>query len=136
MIEVEILRIIQDPLGDGIRLNEIADEFRDGRDVSEIMTLLDSSNSRFVSIGAWLLGELSFDLYNSAEYVSRLMELTNHDDPSVRFHALGALFPALDRESAATQALLRKLRADKNEGVRMSAEAASTRLSLIGVEGL
>ena len=48
----------------------------------------------------------------------------------VRFHALGALFPALNPRDADAQALVRKLRDDPNEGVRRSAEAAAARLSL------
>jgi hypothetical protein len=130
VIEDEILAIYQDRLDDGTRLNVIADEFRDGRDVNEIKRLLDCADVRLVSIGAWILGEIPFDLYSSDDFVSKLWELTGHGDPLVRFHALGALFPALDRNSAATQVLLRKLRVDENEGVRISANAALKRLSL------
>jgi hypothetical protein len=130
MIEKEMLEIIRHPADAGVRLNEIADEFRCGRDLNEVMVLLNSSNSRLVAFGVWILGELKFELYNSPEYIRRLTELTDHEDASVRFHALGALFPALDRDDAATLTLLSKLRGDENEGVRKSAEAAAARLSL------
>lgn len=69
-------------------------------------------------------------IYNSDAVISRLRALTDHPDPAVRFHALGALYPALNPQEAATDALLRKLRADQDEGVRRSAEAAAARLLL------
>jgi hypothetical protein len=130
MIEEELLEIVRDAADNGTRLNEITDQFRRGRDVNELLILLHSDNPEFVSIGAWILHELPFPLYNSEKYISRLTDLTAHEDPSVRFHALGALFPALDREDAATGMLLKKLCSDDNEGVRRSAEAAAARLSL------
>lgn len=69
------------------------------------------------------LGQLHFDLYNSDSFVSRLRDLLDHKDPAVRFHALSAVFPALNSQDIPTQALLRKLCSDPNEGVRKSAEA-------------
>jgi len=130
MIEAEILDAIGDDNGDGSRLNAIADQFRNGREISEILRLLDSNNAELVSIGAWLLGELPFDFYASDEFVSRVRKLVEHPDSSVRFHALGALFPALDAQDDATRVLLCKLRHDPNEGVRMAAEATATRLGV------
>lgn len=129
MIETDILAILGDATDGAQRLNDFADEFRSGRDVNELLVLLDSDNSALVSAGAWVLGELSFDLYNSDGFLSRLRELLDHQDPAVRFRALGAIFPALNGQDAATQALLSKLRSDPNKGVRMSAEAAAARLS-------
>lgn len=128
MIETDILAILGDATDGGKRLNEIADEFRSGRDVNELLVLLDSDNSELVSTGAWILGELRFELYNSDRFLSRLRELLDHQDPAVRFQALSAVFPALDGQDAATQALLSKLRSDSNKGVRMCAEAAAARL--------
>jgi len=130
MIEQEILGVVHDPADNGDRLNEIADEFRRGRNLNEVMILLNSSDPELVAIGAWILGELHFELYSSHDYIRRLTDLTDHEDPSVRFHALGALFPSLAREDPATRTLLDKLRGDGNEGVRRSAEAAAARLSL------
>ncbi len=45
------------PDNDGSRLNAIADEFRNGRNVRQILVLLDTDNAEPVSIGAWLLSE-------------------------------------------------------------------------------
>ena len=92
--------------------------------------LLDSNHAELVSIGAWILDELHFELYNSDSFILRLRKLLDHNDPAIRFHAFGALFPALDPRDADTQALLEKLRNDPNKGVRMSAEAAAARWSL------
>lgn len=130
MIVAEILEILNDAEDDGSRLNEIADQFRDGRDVTEVVILLDSSDPELVSIGAWILNELPTALYNSNPFVSRLHKLVGHLDWEVRFEAFAALFPLLDPEEDATQTLLRKLRSDPNEGVRLSAEAAAARWSL------
>ena len=96
MIERQILEIVGGAADSGERLNEIADQFRRGRDMNDLIALLDSSNSELVSIGAWILSELHFELYNSDILLSRLRELLNHKDLAVRFHALGAIYPALD----------------------------------------
>ncbi len=114
----------------GERLNEIADQFRRGRDVNDLVVLLDSPDSELVSTGAWILGELHFELYNVGHIVTRLWKLVEHQDPAVRFHAFGALYPALNREEVATQSVLRKLRNDSADGVRRIAEAAAARLHL------
>jgi hypothetical protein len=131
MIEREILEILEAPpnIG-GEGFHRITDQFRGGRDVNQIMTLLDSSNPRLVSIGALILGEVSFDLYNSDSFLSRLRELLDHEDSAVRFRALSAIYPALSRHSDDTLVLLRKLRNDPNEGVRAIAEATAARLGL------
>ncbi len=132
MIEAEVQDIIEDTTDDGSRLNAIADEFRSGRDISQILLLLDSNNAELVSIGAWLLNELHFEFYASDEFLSRLHKLLQHHDSGVRFHALGALHPAFDPQDHATRELLGKLRNDPNEGVRIRAEAATTRLGIAG----
>ena len=95
MIEREVLEILEAPpdIG-GERISGFADQFRSGRDVKQLMTLLDSSNFELVSIGAWILGELHFHLYNSDSFISRLRELLDHEDPAVRFNALGATLPS------------------------------------------
>ena len=130
MIKSEVLEIVGNAEDGGGRLEEIVDQFRRGRDVSDLIALLDSSEAELVSIGAWILSELHFGLYNSDTFVFRLRRLLDHQDPSVRFHALGALFPALNPQEPATQTLLQKMRSDPNEGVRKVAEAAASRLSL------
>jgi hypothetical protein len=130
MIRNEILEIVHDIADKGDLLNAIVNEFRRGRDLTELKLLLNSTDPELVAIGVSILSELNFELYRSQDYVARLIELTDHEDPSVRFHALGALFPALDRENAATLTLLKKLLGDRNEGVRKSAEAAAARLFL------
>lgn len=130
MIEDEILEVIESRSDNGERLNGIVDQFRCGREVTELSILLSSRYAEVVSIGAWILSELPFELYDSDDLVSLLRELTDHEDPTVRFNAFSALFPALDSRETSTQALVRKLRDDPNEGVRRSAESAASRLSL------
>jgi HEAT repeat protein len=125
MIQQEILEIVRGVPDRGERLNEIADQFRNGRNVDDLIDLLDSTDAELASLGAWILGELRLELYNFDHVISRLRKLIDHEDPAVRFHAFGALFPALNRQDVATQNLLAKLRNDPNDGVRRSAEAAS-----------
>ena len=128
MIDSEILEITADASDSGERLNEIVDQFRHGRDMKDIVVLLDSPNAELASIGAWILSEIPFELYGSDSFISRLRKLLDSEDPAVRFHALSAIYPALNARDAATQALLKRLSSDPNEGVRMSAAAAAARL--------
>jgi HEAT repeat protein len=128
MIEDEILEIVRDQQDNGERLNEIADQFRGGRDVDDLIALLDSTDAELTAMGAWILGELRLDLYNFDHLISRLRRFLKHENPAVRFHAFGALFPALDWQDDAARTLLANLRKDPNEGVRRSAEAAAARL--------
>jgi hypothetical protein len=130
VIEREIRDITEDSADRAERLNQIADQFRRGRDINELVLLLDSRDAQLLSIGTWILGELHVKLYALPEIVSRLWMLVEHQDPAVRFNAFGALFPILNPQDFATQSLLTKLRSDPNEGVRKSAEAAATQLSL------
>lgn len=130
MIVDEIVRILEDCEDDGTALNALADQFRVGRDVRELLDLLSSQNDRIVSIGAWLFSELHFDSYRDEVFLNELFLLTEHKDPSVRFNALGAVYPALDPGNEDTVALLDRLRSDENEGVRRKAVAAARTLGL------
>jgi HEAT repeat protein len=112
----------------GQGLNRLADEFRRGRNVEELMSALESTNSEVVSLASWILSELPFELYDSVAITSSLQRLTAHDDPAVRFHALSALYPSLRSGAPVTRELLERLRRDPNEGVRLAAEAAASRL--------
>lgn len=132
MIEQEFLEIVHSSDDRGRLLNSIADQFREGRDVHEILVLLDSTNPELVSIGAWILGELRLELYNCDSFLSRLQRLVEHEDPSVRFHVLGALFPMLSWQDDDARQLISKLRNDPNEGVRRSADAMAARLPSLG----
>ena len=56
MIDDEVSEILElDVETRAIRVNELADEFRCGRVANEIMVLLCSPNSRFVSIGVYIV---------------------------------------------------------------------------------
>ena len=128
MIMEEIERILEDSDDDGRALNVLVDEFRVGRDVKELSRLLSSQNDEIVSIGAWMLSELHFDLYRDTILVEELFRLTEHHDSSVRFNALGAVFPALNLDNNESRALLERLKNDENEGVRRKAVAAARSL--------
>lgn len=115
MIDQEIMKLMTSSEDPGERLNEIVDEFREGRDVEEVIVLLDSRNPDLVSFGAWILGELPTDRYNRDDIVSRLRDLTRHDDSGVRFAALGALYSTLLPEDGSTRALLEEMCRDPNK---------------------
>jgi hypothetical protein len=131
MIEQEILEIVRGSPDKGERLNEIADQFRGGRNVNELTALLDSADAELASLGAWILSELHLERYNFDFVISRLRKLVEHENPTVRFHAFGALFPALNWQDVESQDLVAKLRNDPNEGVRRSAEAVAARRLLM-----
>ena len=130
MIENEVLAIINRNSDSGMRLNSLADEFREGRDSNELLRLLYSDNSDLVRIGAWITGEIAFELYNTPAFIDRLKELTNHDIPAIRCYAFGALYPSLVADEQETRDLIQKLQQDDNEGVRLSADAAARQLSI------
>lgn len=126
MIENEILEIISSN-GD---LNEITDEFRRGRDISHLLTLLNSENSELVSIGTYILDEIDFELYNTKDFLCRLSELVGHNDPIIRFNVLGALYPAFIYDNELARNILGKLKHDPNEGVRIATQSVTTRLKI------
>jgi len=130
MIETELLTIINGTRDRPGELNSLVDQFRNGRDVKDLLSLLQSENNELVRIGAWITAELSFDRYNNPVFIDRLRQLTNHEIPAIRFHALNALFPSLDSSQQETHDLVARLRNDTNKGVRSIADAASTSLGL------
>ena len=128
MIRDEILSLKADSEDSGAGLNAIVDEFRGGRRIREIFALLSDGDAELVSVGVWILYELPFESYATRDFIERLYELVEHYDARVRFGALGALFPALRADDQRTKDLLKNLRDDPDEGVRMSADAAAARL--------
>jgi HEAT repeat protein len=122
--EIEILEIIRDAK----RLAVLADEYRQRRDVGDLMALLISDNDEIVRIGAWLAGEVKIDTASARPLISRLHQLVSHENPSIRFHAIGALFPFHDWADPGTKEMLVRLSGDPNEGVRLRAEAALKRM--------
>jgi hypothetical protein len=127
MIEVEIREIIKDPQ----RLARFADEFRRGREnkIIDLLALLNADNEEIVRIGAWIAGEVKIDPTSAQPLISRLQQLVNHKEPMIRFYTIGALFPFLDWSDPVVREMLVRLSADPNKGVRMSAQAALTRLA-------
>ena len=125
MIESGILEIIKDSQ----RLTQLADEFRQGRDIGDLLALLNAEHHDIVTIGAWIAGEITIDPAKAQPFISRLQQLVNHKVPAIRFNAIGAIFPFLDRSDPAAREMLVRLSADSNEGVRRIAQAALTRMS-------
>ena len=80
MIQEELLNLIRDSTCVGERLNEIVDQFRAGRDVLDLVNLLDSNNTELVSIGAWILSELQFHIYNLLVVMQEVTEVIQEDE--------------------------------------------------------
>lgn len=125
MNEMDILEDIRDPR----RLNLLADQFRQGRDIADLLALLLSESGEIVGAAAWIVGEVDIDPQNARLLIPRLRQLVSHENPSIRFHAIGALFPFLDKADPAIMEMLTPLSADPNEGVRSIAQAALRRIS-------
>ena len=125
MTETEILEIIKDSK----RLQLLANQFRQKPDASELMVLLNSDNDKIVEVGVWIAGEILVDKANAEPMISRLHQLLSHPNSSIRFHAIGALFPFLDLSNPATREMLTKLSHDSDKAVRLSVEAALKKMS-------
>lgn len=125
MTETEILEIIKDSK----RLHSLANQFRRNPDVSELMVLLNSDNDKIIEVGVWISGEILIDKASAQPVISRLHQLVSHSNSSIRLHAIGALFPFLDRSNPTTLEMLTKLSHDSNRGVRLAVEAVLKKMS-------
>lgn len=135
VIEKELREVaVADPDTAAELIYSLTDEFRAGRDTSELLVLLDSQDAETVSLGVEILNEIAFELYDSRVFLSRLEELLRHSSSSVRFFALGALYPAFAAADPWTWTVLEAMRSDPNNGVRWCAEAATERLGIKGPE--
>lgn len=126
MIEKDINEMIKNPQ----RLAALADEFREGRDIGDLLELLDSEDEEIVGIATWIAGEIRIDPEEAESVISRMHRPLDHRDYSIRFHAIGALYPFLDRSASETKAMLTRLSNDPEKGVRMAAQAALKRLGI------
>jgi len=123
MNEMEILEIVKDP----DRLNFLADQFRQGRDIGDLVILLNSDSDAVVAAAAWIAGEIDNDLPNAQLLVPCLQQLVKHNNPSIRFHAIGALYPFLNKADPAVKEMFIQLGSDPDEAVRSIAHAALRR---------
>ena len=128
MIINSVKNAISDQSDDGRSLNEIVDEFREGRNSVELLQLLDSNESELIAIGVWIFSELPFSAYNSDIFIEKLNSLTTHDDPLVRFNSINALYPALMQGHESVRISFTRLCEDINNGVSDLARAAQNSL--------
>ncbi|ADG67439.1 hypothetical protein Plim_1606 [Planctopirus limnophila DSM 3776] len=93
MIEDEVLEIVNSG-ADGVDgLTRLVDQFRESRDVEELLRLLLSDNDDLVNIGTLITSEISAERYNTVAFIRRLRELSHHALPSVQTYAFRSLFP-------------------------------------------
>ena len=130
MIFQEIRTIIDSEGDQSALLNELVNEFREHRNVSEVFELLNSNCDDLIRIGAWILTEIPFAEYHDNAIDNRLYELTQHSNAAIRLHSLNALFPFLAAGDQRTRDLIVRMRDDDNEGIRMTAKAAASKLGI------
>lgn len=135
MIITEVMKIIRSSVDHGVLLNDLVNEFRRGREASEIPQLLNHPNSKLQAIGAWILSELPFEMYDDRRIVSILLDLTKHKSPIVRFEALSALSPVWLSDREAAHDVLGKMCNDSNKGVACLAKKAFDRIFPTRPEG-
>ena len=124
MIEKEVAEILQNPDPSGRRLNNLVDEFRRGRDVCELLDLLDSDNDENISIGTWILAEIHHELYRNKKIMGRLLKLSRHQNAQVRFNTFSALYPTLSLHHDECRKFLECMLRDPNCVIRSRAERA------------
>ncbi len=129
MIIVRLKHLMKNCSLDQLAFDQLVDEFRGERDATELLEVLNCQDDELVRIGTWILSEIAFSKYDSEDFKNRLYELTTHPLPAVRMHSLNALFPLLSLRESRSRALIERLKADDNEGVRMMAEAAANQLN-------
>ncbi|TNV75011.1 hypothetical protein FGO68_gene3985 [Halteria grandinella] len=131
MIENEIKEIIQDQssVRRAKRFSALVDQFRGGRDVGDLLVLLESTSDKVLGLAAHIVGEIAIDPASAPPIVAKLRELTAHESPTVRAYALTALFPWLKSLDQETRELLARMSRDPEEGVRSLAQMASRRIS-------
>lgn len=128
MIEGEVLEIINDPNDEGRGLNLLADQFRKGRPIRDLLKLLKSENQELVGIGAWIVGEIQINEEEVQLLAPSLQELLKHEVSSIRFQAFNALYPTLEANDDSTRLLIERMCQDVNEGVRTAAKSAFKRM--------
>lgn len=112
------------------RINSFVDQFRGERGASELLELLQSNEADVVWLGVYVLSEIAFSKYDSKEYFSELYRLTQHENPSVRYAAISALYPFLGLANIETRMLLVRIRDDEDELVRGCLETLAGSLGI------
>lgn len=104
----------------GKLVNKMANRYRRGARLDELLPLLTHIDSRFVSVAAWIVGEVA-DESRGREIFPQLSRLLEHDDPAVRFEALTSVTQLVrPDEHPVVISILQRL-ADENAGVRRHA---------------
>lgn len=101
-------------------VNQLADLYREGGDLVDLIPLLESPDSRLAWVGAWIVSEVANGV-RGREVFEHLSKLLNHWDPTVRFAVIASVtFLVRTDDSHITKQLL-SLISDENAGVRQHA---------------
>ena len=88
MIKKEIEHIISNPKNVGKVLNDLTDQFREGRDPWEILDLLNSKNKDVIGIGLYIANEIIISDHNVNEQLKdSLSNLIIHNDSNIRIRS-------------------------------------------------
>ena len=93
----EIDHIFTNPNNRGDLINELTDEFRDGRDPRILCELLESDNNKFIEIGLYIINEIIIEDHQLLTNISRaLYKLIKNSDSYIRYKAFVILSQILE----------------------------------------
>lgn len=104
----------------GKYVNKVADEFRRGADLRDLLPLITHSDARFVSVGAWIASEVVVGT-RGREIFEELTDLLLHKDPVVRFEAIKSVSQLVQPDDQIAIGSLIRLSIDDDAGVRRQA---------------
>jgi hypothetical protein len=126
MIEKEVLNILEkrSPSIQASMIGKLTDEFRSGRNPSELSKLLDSANNEVSWIGIYIIGEINIKNHKVLQFIiEKLLLLTEHEDSKIRYGVLICLSSLLkETDPKEANKLYSKMSEDSDEGVRNTAK--------------
>ena len=118
----ELIRRLTDSDQDSVGkiVNQVADAYRRGANLRDLIPLLEHSDPRIVSVAAWIASEV-IDGIRGHELLDAIVPLLHHPDPTIRFGVIEniALLVRPDQDSIIQSLFM--LAADPNPGVRQQA---------------
>lgn len=115
--------------------NQAADSYRQGADLRTLVPLLEHSDSRLVSVAAWIVSEV-VDGVRGREVFDAIAPLLHHSDPAVRFSVIESVAMLVRPEEHSIIHELFMLAVDPNPGVRQQALCWLCRIPDVLIEHL
>jgi hypothetical protein len=126
MIEKEVLNILEkrSPSIQASMIGKLTDEFRSGRNPSELSKLLDSANNEVSCIGVYIIGEINIKNHKVLQsIIEKLFLLIEHEDSKISYGVLICLSSLLkEKDPIEANKLYSKMSEDSDEDVRNTAK--------------